>query len=148
MENVSTLPRERDRMRVRPARDRLGDEIRAVEREHHELFARVLKFSNSVAAGSTAVARIHALRQVLSCAQKHFLHEEALMSKLPRLSRARLLAHQAEHCDIIEQLSDYIEVLMKGEAGDARELKHVLDSLVVHHIRHDAESTREWMMHV
>jgi hemerythrin-like metal-binding protein len=147
MFNAPTLLREDKISRAKTREERLTGDCRALDGQHRELFGLIHRYSTRVSAGADAGSLVRLLRLVLDSAQKHFLAEEALLSRLRGFSRARLLDHQAQHCGVIDQLAEIIESMANGSLEGVSDRKHALDALIVHHVRHDAESAQEWLLH-
>jgi len=129
---------------------RLIVEFRELERQHRELFALMYQYSSSIGKGARHASALPVLEKFLACAKNHFTSEENLLASLPQFGAQRLRQHQIQHCRIVEQFDTLTATLAQDAADFPHDeaWTHVMNALLVHHVRDDAESSQDLLKYL
>jgi len=129
-----------------PVGDRLDARLLVLKRQHVDLFALVHLYCTSIRSRPEESLVLEMIENVLHFTERHFLTEEKLLAGLPTVNRPRLQHHQAEHRRILDGLAALIDTTAGKKRNSWFDMEHAMDCLIVHHMRHDSEYIRDWLI--
>ena len=102
--------------------------------QHERIFSLVGEFLSLARSDAEASRLLHILEKIIKHTLSHCRTEESMLQRLEHPS----LATQSEaHSDIISELAEFREGMLAGRDMQRIEYIHVLDSLIVHHLREE-----------
>jgi hemerythrin-like metal-binding protein len=113
--------------------------LNEIRQEHARIFALIREFIGLVRSDTDAPRLLVLLEKIIELSQTHSRNEENILRQLGHPG----FATQCElHRHIIEELANFRDGMMAGQGVPSSECAHLLDSLIVHHIRDEPASYR------
>ena len=117
---------------LHPGPESAGHGLREVNRQHARIFALVGEFNASVKAGHEPPRLLIVLEEIIARTQVHAQTEEDMLKDLAHPAyRQQCRAHRR----IVDELDDFRCCMVAGRDIEASDYFHVLDPLIIHHIR-------------
>jgi hemerythrin len=112
-----------------------------IDAEHKELFALCWQYYAELGIGANRSQLGEIFAEILDQTRSHFAHEEAVLKKA---IFPRYVGHQLAHRQILADLVSSQPALGGAKGIADKEAQHVLDALLIHHVREDARTLKEW----